>query len=133
MTDIELKHQILGAAIEVHREPGPGLWEAVYQGRRGCELTTRGIPFEGRKPIHVLYQGAKLDCAYRADLLADGGLIVEIKALSALAPVREAMMITNLRLARCKIGLPIHFHPALLKDGNHPYVWKYEKPKNVDS
>jgi GxxExxY protein len=126
MTDAELTHQIIGAAIDVHRELGPGLLENVYEECLCCELLARGIPFEKQKPIPVVYKGLKLDCGYRADIVVGGRVVVEIKAISAVAPVHDAVTLTYLRLSGSKIGLLINFHSALLKNGIHCYVWKYE-------
>jgi GxxExxY protein len=128
MNDVQLTHQIIGAAIDVHRELGPGLLEAVYEECLCYELTQKTIAFERQKPIPVVYKGAKLDCGYRADIIVCSRVIIEIKAISAVAPVHDAVMLTYLRLSGCKIGLPINFHSALLKDGIHRYVWKYENP-----
>jgi GxxExxY protein len=132
MTDVELTHQIIGAAIDVHRELGSGLLEAVYEECLCYELTTRGIPFDRQKTIPVVYKGAKLDCGYRADIVVLGKVIVEIKAISAVAPVHDVVMLTYLRLSGCKIGLLINFHSALLKDGIHRYVWNYENPEKKE-
>jgi GxxExxY protein len=126
MTDAQLTHDIIGAAIEVHRELGPGLLENVYEESLCQELTTRGIAFEKQKPIPVVYKGARLDCGYRADIVVLNRIIVEVNAISAVAPVHDAVMLTYLRLSGCKIGLLINFHSALLKDGIRRYVWKYD-------
>lgn len=128
MTDKELTHQIIGAAMDVHRELGPGLLENVYEECLCHELAARRIQFEKQKPIPVVYKGTKLDCGYRADIVVCGRVILEIKAISSVAPIHDAVMLTYLRLSGCKIGLLINFHSALLKDGIHRYVWKYESP-----
>ena len=128
MTDAQLTSQIIGAAIDVHRELGPGLLESVYEECLCYELVARGIPFEKQKPIPVVYKGEKLDCGYRADIIVCGRVIVEIKAIVTVAPIHEAVMLTYLRLSGSKIGLLINFHSALLKDGIHRYAWKYEPP-----
>jgi GxxExxY protein len=128
MNDVQLTHQIIGAAIDVHRELGPGLVEAVYEECLCYELTQKTIAFERQRPIPVVYKGARLDCGYRADIIVCTRVIVEIKAISAVAAVHDAVMLTYLRLSGCKIGLLINFHSALLKDGIHRYVWKYENP-----
>src|SRR5579864_4625709 len=107
MTDAQLTHEIIGAAIEIHRELGPGLLELVYEESLCCELSMRGIPFENQKSIPAIYKGVKLDCGYRADIIVCGRVIIEIKAISAIAPVHDAVMLTYLRLSGCKIGLLI--------------------------
>ena len=128
MTDAQLTHQIIGAAIEVHRELGPGLLENVYEESLCYELATRGVAFEKQEPIPVVYKETKLDCGYRADIVVLNRIIVEVKAIVAIAPVHDAVMLTYLRLSGCKIGLLINFHSVLLKDGIRRYVWKYESP-----
>jgi len=125
MTDTKLTHEIIGAAIAVHRELGPGLLEAVYEECLSHELTSRSVVFERQKPIPVVYQGAKLDCGYRADIVVLGRIIVEIKAIASIAPVHDAVMLTYLRLSGCTIGLLINFYSPVLKDGIKRYVWKY--------
>lgn len=132
MTDSELTHQIIGAAITVHRELGPGLLEAVYEECLCFELSRTGIPFERQKPIPVVYRGNKLDCGYRADVIVLSRVILEIKAIAALAPVHDAVMLTYLRLSGCHIGLIINFHSAVLRDGIHRYVWNYN-PAIIES
>jgi len=125
MTDTKLTHEIIGAAIAVHGELGPGLLEAVYEECLSHELTSRNVVFERQKPIPVVYKGAKLDCGYRADIVVLGRIIVEIKAIASIAPVHDAVMLTYLRLSGCKIGLLINFYSPVLKDGIKRYVWKY--------
>jgi GxxExxY protein len=125
MTDKQLTHEIIGAAISVHRELGPGLLEAVYEECLCHELTARSIAFKRQQPIPVVYKGTKLDCGYRADIVVLGRVIVEIKAIASVAPVHDAVMLTYLRLSGCKIGLPINFYSPVLKDGMKRYVWKY--------
>jgi GxxExxY protein len=87
MTDNELSHAILGAAIEVHRVLGPGLLESAYAECLARELALRGIPFEREKALPVVYKGVKLECGYRADFLVDGRIIVELKAIDELARI----------------------------------------------
>jgi GxxExxY protein len=126
MNDQELTHAIIGAAIEVHRVLGPGLLESAYEECLVQELTLRGIPFQQQKPVPVVYKGMKLDCGYRVDLLVDGRVVVELKAVEALAPIHDAILLTYLRLSGCKIGLLINFHCAALKDGIRRLVLGYE-------
>ncbi|HKN62348.1 MAG TPA: GxxExxY protein [Candidatus Acidoferrales bacterium] len=126
MTHDELTHAIIGAAIEVHRTLGPGLVEAAYEECLARELVIRQISFERQKPIPLVYKDVKLDCGYRIDLLVGGKVVLEIKAIEALAPIHEAILLTYLRLSGCTVGLLINFHNVVLKDGirrlvlNHP-------------
>ena len=127
MTDSELTRRIIGAAIAVHKELGPGLLENVYEECLCCELSLRNLAFEKQKPIPVFYRDTKLDCGYRADIVVCSRVIVEIKAIAALAPIHEAVMLTYLRLSGCKIGLLINFHSPTLKDGIRRFVWRYQE------
>jgi GxxExxY protein len=117
MTDNELTHGIIGAAIEVHRCLGPGLLESCYEECLARELQLRGIAFERQKALPVIYKDVKLECGYRIDLLVHGKIVVELKAIETVAPVHEAILLTYLRLSGCKIGLLINFNVAVLKDG----------------
>jgi GxxExxY protein len=90
-------------------------------------LQLRGVQFDRQKPIPVVYKGSKLDCGYRADIVVCGRVIVEVKAIAAIAPIHDAVMLTYLRLSGCKIGLLINFHSPVLKDGIRRYVWKYDQ------
>jgi GxxExxY protein len=125
MTDKQLTHEIIGFAIAVHRELGPGLLEAVYEECLCYELTTRNLAFQRQQPIPVVYKGAKLDCGYRADIVVLSRIVVEIKAIASIAPVQDAVMLTYLGLSGCKMGLLINFYSPVLKDGIKRYVWKY--------
>ena len=113
----ELTDAIIGAAVEVHRALGPGLLESTYEMCLRRELNIRGIPFERQVPIPVEYKGVKLDCGYRADIVVDGRILVEIKALDALLSVHDAQLLTYLSLGGWKIGLLINFNVELLKRG----------------
>jgi GxxExxY protein len=133
MTDSQLTHAIIGAAIEVHRALGPGLLEAVYEECLAKELAIRGIPFERQKPIPLVYRDLKLECGYRIDLLVAGRVVVEIKAVELLPAVVEPIMLTYLRLSGCSIGLLMNFHSAVLKDGIRRFVWHYEQNEKDDA
>ncbi len=128
MTDNQLTQAIIGAAIDVHRTLGPGLLEAVYEECLARELTLRGIPFERQKPVPLVYKDLKLECGYRLDLVLAGRVVVEIKAVEALAPIHESIMLTYLRLSQCRLGLLLNFHTPVLKDGIRRFVWHYEGP-----
>jgi len=127
MTDTQLTHEIIGAAIEVHRTLGPGLLESAYEECLARELTLRRIPFERQKPLPLVYKDVKLDCGYRIDLLVGSRVVVELKAVEALAPVHDAVVLTYLRLSDCRIGLLINFHTAVLKDGIRRLVNNYQE------
>jgi GxxExxY protein len=113
----ELTDSIIGAAMEVHRTLGPGLLESTYEMCLCRELNIRGIRFERQVPIPVEYKGVKLDCGYRADIIVDGTILVEIKAIDLLLPIHDAQVLTYLKLGGWKIGLLINFNVELLKHG----------------
>ena len=122
----EITGAIIGAAIEVHRQLGPGLLESAYLECLSRELVQRGIPFERQKPLPLEYKGVRLECGYRLDLLVAGCVVVEIKSLEALAPVHDAQLLTYLRLGGWRVGLLINFNVAVLKNGIHRKVLGYE-------
>ena len=123
----DLTHRIIGAAIEVHRQLGPGLLESAYEECLARELSIKGLSFERQKPIPVIYKGVKLECGYRIDLLVERRIVVELKAIEQIAPIHEAIVITYLKLSGNSVGLLINFHVAILKDGIRRYIWKEEK------
>jgi|SRR5579862_1843615 GxxExxY protein len=127
MNDAQLTHEIIGAAIEVHRMLGPGLLESAYEESLARELSLRGIPFERQKALPLVYKDVKLECGYRIDLLVDRRVVVELKAVDALAPIYDAIVLTYLRLSGCQIGLLINFNVVMLKDGLRRLVNKYEE------
>ena len=130
MTDNQLTHEIIGAAIEVHRVLGPGLLESAYEECLARELTLRNIKFERQKSLPVVYKDVKLDCGYRLDFLVEGRVVLELKAVESLAPIHEAIMLTYLRLSGCQIGLLINFHTQILKDGIKRFVLNYREDAN---
>jgi|ERR1017187_1217758 GxxExxY protein len=113
----ELTELVIGAAIDVHRALGPGLLESTYEMCLCHELTLRKIPFERQKAIPVTYKGIKLDCGYRADMVVDQILLVEIKSVDSLPPIYDAQLLTYLKLGGWKVGLMINFNVELLKHG----------------
>jgi GxxExxY protein len=113
----ELTGQIIGAAIEVHRELGPGLLESAYQACLTQELSFQGLSFEQEKPLPVKYKGIQVDCGYRLDFVVAGKVVVELKAVDAIHKVHEAQLLTYLKLTGCRVGLLINFNVPVLKDG----------------
>mgnify|MGYP003382456498 CR=1 FL=1 len=113
MTELLLKDEvfaIVGAAIEVHKELGPGFLEAVYQEALEIELASRNVPFEGQKPLTVRYKGRKLKKEYVADLVCYGQVIVEIKTIARLTEREEAQLINYLKATGIRVGLLINFN-----------------------
>ena len=117
-----LSNRVIGCAIEVHRELGPGLLESAYEQCLAHELRLNGIPFDLQQVMPVEYKGVQIDCGYRLDLLVDGKLIVELKAVAAVEPIHEAQILTYLKLAKVKTGLLINFNVRLLRDGIRRFV-----------
>ena len=121
MTDNELTHTIIGAAIEVHRQLGPGLLESAYEECLARELTVRGLGYQRQKAVPVVYKEVKLECGYRMDILVEDRIVLELKSVEALNPVHEATILTYLRLSGRSLGLLINFIVAILKDGIRRY------------
>lgn len=113
----DLSHDLIGAAVEVHRELGPGLLESAYQGAYCHELTLRGIPHESQKLMPVIYKGAIIETGYRIDILAENRVVVELKAVEKLVPIYAAQLLTYLRLGKFSLGLLINFNVSKLVDG----------------
>ena len=108
---------IIGAAIEVHKNLGPGLLESAYQAALAYELTEHGFKIEQQKSLPLLYKNVKLESGYRLDFLVNDKVVVEIKSMEGLAPIHEAQLLSYLRLSNCKVGLLINFNVKLLKQG----------------
>ena len=118
----ELSRKVIGCAIEVHRNLGPGLLESTYRQCLACELSHAGIPFQMEVPLPVRYKEILLDCGYRIDLLVSGDLIVEIKCVETLLPIHQAQILTYLRLSKIPVGLIINFNVAKLHNGIKRFV-----------
>jgi GxxExxY protein len=112
-----LSNQIIGAAIEAHKNLGPGLLESAYQACHKHELDLRGVPVQTEVPLPLNYKGVKLDCGYRMDEVVDGLVVVEIKSVECLEPIHEAQILTYLRLSGLWLGLLINFNVPILKQG----------------
>ena len=117
-----LSHRVIGCAIEVHRELGPGLLESAYEQCLAHELKLNGIQFQLQRPQAVQYKGVRLDCGYRLDLLVEGELIVELKSVQKLAGIHDAQLLTYMKLAGIKTGLLMNFNVTKLKDGIKRFV-----------
>ncbi len=120
----ELSGKVIGAAIKVHRELGPGLLESAYEVCLSYELRDCGLTIETQKPLPVVYRGVKLDCGYRMDIVVEGKIILELKAIEKLLPIHEAQLLSYLRLSGMTQGLLVNFHSELLKDGIKRLVQK---------
>lgn len=113
----ELTGEIYGAAIEVHRELGPGLLVSAYELCLCREFSLRGLAFERQIPQPINYKGVALDCGYRLDVVVDGKVLLELKVAEQLLPVHEAQLLTYMKLSHIRVGLLLNFHVPLMKDG----------------
>ena len=113
----EIAQQIVDAAYKIHYTLGPGLLESAYQAILIYELQKRGLRIEAEKPVPVVYESIKLDVGFRADLIVEDKVIVELKSIEQIAPVHKKQLLTYLRLADKRLGLLINFGAPLIKDG----------------
>src|SRR5882724_2312045 len=113
----ELTESVIGAAIEVHRDLGPGLLESAYEECLCHELRLRDIPSAQQVAVPVNYKGVSLDCGYRLDLLVDDSVIVELKCVDKLLSVHSAQLLTYLKLTGKRVGLILNFQVPVLKEG----------------
>ena len=122
----DLTKIIIGAAISVHKELGPGLLESAYEACLAYELAERKLRIERQKSLPITYRGVQLDCGYRIDLLVESQVVVELKAVENLEPIHEAQLLSYLKLSRCEVGLLINFNVKVLKDGIRRFVNKFQ-------
>jgi GxxExxY protein len=123
MGQIEERHEnriteaIIGAAIEVHRELGPGLLESAYEDCVCYELGLRGLKYQQQVPLPVRYKEVVLDCGYRMDLVIENKIVMELKTVEKLLPIHDAQLLTYLKLFKSPLGLLINFQVPIVKDG----------------
>lgn len=117
MKENAIAEVVIGAAIEVHRELGPGLLEAVYHKCMARELELREIMFESELNVDAVYKGAQLPCAFRMDMLVMDKVVVEYKTVDRIVPVHAAQLLSYLRLSDKRLGLLINFNVPILKQG----------------
>ncbi len=122
MTENELSHSVIGAAIEVHRILGPGLLEGVYDDALCHELHLRGLGFQRQQRVPLHYKGVKLGTDLRYDLQVENKLLIEVKAKETLSLTDKPQLLTYLRLLDLRLGLLINFHALYLKNGIHRVV-----------
>jgi GxxExxY protein len=109
--------RVIGLAIEVHRQLGPGLLESVYEECLCYEMQVQGIPYRRQVQLPIQYKGVHLECGHRMDIVVDEKLIIEIKSVDKLLPLHEAQLLTYLKLSGIRTGLLLNFNAMLLKDG----------------
>ena len=113
---------IIGSAIDVHRELGPGLLESAYEHCLAFELSQRGHTVERQKLVPIYYKTTEVDAGFRVDLLVDQKIIVELKAVDSIAPIHKTQLMTYLKLTGLKVGLLMNFNVKILKHGLHRVV-----------
>jgi|SRR5690348_11051832 len=109
--------KIIGAAIEVHKEVGPGLLESAYEECLCRELQLQGLAFNRQVPLAVRYKGVLLDCGYRMDIVVEDAVVIELKCVDRVLPVHEAQLISYLKLSQIRFGLLLNFHVPVLTRG----------------
>lgn len=112
-----LTERIIGFAIAVHRELGPGLLESAYEECLCYELSENGVAFRRQVPLPVVYKAVRLDCGYRVDVVVEGRVILELKSAERLLPIHDAQVLTYMRLSGLWTGLLLNFNTPVLKDG----------------
>ena len=118
----QLSRNVIGCALEVHRNLGPGLLESTYRQCLAYELSHAQLSFRMEVPLPVCYKDVLLDCGYRIDLLISGDLIVEVKSVETLLPIHHAQILTYMRLAKITIGLLMNFNVTKLQNGIKRFV-----------
>ena len=118
----ELSGKVIGCAIEVHKNLGPGLLESAYERCLSYELTAKGLRHETQKELQIDYKGLKLDAGYRIDLIVENGIIIELKSVEKILPIHEAQILTYMKLAGINVGLLINFNVIKVKDGIKRFV-----------
>ena len=113
----QLSSRIIGAAIEVHKNLGPGLLESAYEECLCHELSIQGLLFEKQKPLSIDYKGKKLDCGYRLDIVVEKAVIIELKSCEKIEPIHKAQLLTYLKLSGLNLGLILNFNVPLMRDG----------------
>jgi len=122
MIDEKLTEQIIGAAIEVHKHWGPGLYEDIYERSLRHELALRGIACENQVELPLVYKGERVGDSLRLDVFVEKKVVVEIKAVSGLTPIHEAQLLTYMKLTKARVGLLINFNVPVLTKGLKRFV-----------
>jgi len=117
-----LSHVIIGAALDVHRELGPGMLESAYESCLAFELSQRGLALEKQKPLPLKYKGVRIGCGFRLDLLVENAVIIEVKAIERVDRLHRAQLRHYLMQMNLNLGLLINFNVRLLHDGIHRVV-----------
>jgi GxxExxY protein len=118
----EITQRIIGCAIEVHKNLGPGLLESAYEECLVYDLHRAGLNTIRQQPVPIVYKDVKLECGYRIDILVENSVVVELKVLEEINPVHEAQILTYMKFARKKYGLLINFNVTVLKNGIRRFI-----------
>jgi len=129
MLDKELTGLVLKCAFKVHSNLGPGLLESVYQHCLAYEMSRAGLAIEMERPLPVIYEGVKLNCGYRLDLVVENRLILEIKSVDGLAPIHFAQVLTYLKISGFELGLLLNFNVESMKNGIRRIVNNYQESR----
>jgi GxxExxY protein len=124
LTENEISSIVVNICFQIHSTYGPGLFESVYEEIFCFELAKTGIPFTRQQAVPLIHETIIMDTGFRADIIVDNKVIVELKSIEALAPVHYKQVQTYLKLTDCKLGLLINFNVNLIKDGIHRIVNK---------
>ncbi|HEX7978637.1 MAG TPA: GxxExxY protein [Gemmatimonadaceae bacterium] len=119
---------IVDAAVQIHRDPGPGLLESLHEALLACELRRRGLQVDRQRLIRISYNGIDVEDAFRADLIVQECVIVEVKSVERMAPVHPKQLLTYLRLTNLRVGLLLNFGAEVMKEGIRRVVNDYEPP-----
>ena len=122
-----MSNKVIGAAIEVHKALGPGLFESAYEECLCHELNLRGLLFKRQKSLSVSYKGLKLNCGYRLDIVVENAIILEMKSCEKIEPIHKAQLLTYLKLTGLQLGLILNFNVAVLRDGIVRIVNEFEE------
>ncbi len=117
MTENEIANKVIGLAIDIHKQLGPGLLESVYKECPYYKIVKSGMTVEKEKPMPLVFEEVKLDCGYRIDILVEGKLVIEIKSTDGLNDIHLTQTLTYLKLGKYKLGILINFNVIMLKDG----------------
>lgn len=124
ISENDISKLVVDLCFRIHKQYGPGLFESVYEEIFCYEWEKTGIPFLRQHPVPLIHETVKMDIGFRADVIIDNKVVVELKSIEALAPVHYKQVVTYLKLTNCKLGLLINFNVALIKDGIHRIVNK---------
>ncbi len=124
----KITEKVIGAAIEVHRELGPGLLENIYELCLCQELESAGLEYRRQVELPILYKGTQMDSAYRVDILVANQVVLEIKSIAELLPIHDAQLLTYLKMGGWPVGLIINFNERLLKNGIRRLVSGLDEP-----